>query len=77
MRDVHNLSNFEHCILSKVEPHIAEDWCGKNLGPRWSIFNTQGTWAIFWAGSLNPECHCYYFANKKDATLFCLKFPQN
>ena len=69
--------DFPHVfVLPKMKSQLeADQWCEQQFGPKWeAIGNRQGVWCCFWKGRGVPGSYEWMFQNKRDATLFILKW---
>ena len=49
-------------------------WCEENVGTRWRVGHTDGTWCCFWAGTRDRTHFRFHFLNDEDAVLFALRW---
>lgn len=65
----------EHEIMIDYDKHhVAEHWCRKQFGKRWSAFDQTGQWACFWGGNNDYTRYRFCFAESEDAVFFALKW---
>lgn len=63
-------------VFINAEHHIyARSWCEEQWGEQW-MFNRNGIWRCFWAGTRGPQAgkYRYIFKHEKDAILFILRW---
>lgn len=66
----------EHSMLIDADKHIdAGAWCLKKFGKRWeAIGNTDGFWAMFWAGPDQHNKYIFHFVEERDYVHFILRW---
>jgi len=69
------LVKLEHEIMIDYDKHyVAEHWCRKHFGKRWSALDQTGQWACFWGGNNDHKRYRFCFAESEDAVFFALKW---
>ena len=66
----------EYSMLIDGNKHReAGNWCLEKFGKRWeAIGNTDGYWAMFWAGPNQHNKYIFHFVEEKDYMWFILRW---